>query len=97
MKQELTMDIQAEAIRNMTKNLSVLRTMLNLTQAELASIIGIGRQTLVAVENNKRAMSWSVFLSLLFVFSQNKETQVLLEVFNIYTSELKKIYSETAL
>ena len=54
MKQELTMDIQAEAIRNMTKNLSVLRTMLNLTQAELASIIGIGRQTLVAVENNKR-------------------------------------------
>lgn len=97
MKQELTMDIQAEAIRNMTKNLSVLRTMLNLTQAELASIIGIGRQTLVAVENNKRAMSWGVFLSLLFVFSQNKETQVLLEVFNIYTSELKKIYSETAL
>ena len=97
MKPELTKDIQAEAIRNMTKNLSVLRTMLNLTQAELASIIGIGRQTLVAVENNKRAMSWGVFLSLLFVFSQNKETQVLLEVFNIYTSELKKIYSETAL
>jgi len=33
-------------------------------------------------------------LSLLFVFSQNKETSGLLEIFGIYSKELKEIYSD---
>lgn len=86
--------IKDEAVENMIKNLVVLRTMLHLSQAELATLIGVGRQTLVAIETRKRKMTWSVFLSLMFVFSQNKETRELLELFGIYSEKLKHIYSD---
>lgn len=82
------------SIENMTKNMVTLRTMLHLSQADLAALIGVGRQTLVAIETHKRKMTWSTFLSLLFVFSQNKETCSLLEIFGIYTPEMKEIYSD---
>lgn len=82
------------SIENMTKNMVALRTMLHLSQAELADLIGVGRQTLVAIETRKRKMTWGTFLSLLFVFSQNKETNSLLEIFGIYTPKMKGIYSD---
>ena len=94
MPYKLDEKIKEMSIENMTKNMVALRTMLHLSQAELATLIGVGRQTLVAIETRKRKMTWSVFLSLLFVFSQNKETYSLLEIFGIYTSEMKKIYSD---
>ena len=85
--------IKLKAIENLTSNLVVLRMMLHLSQSDLAELIGMGRQTLVAIENRKRRMTWSVFLSLVFVFYQNKETRRLLEIFDIYTDELKAIYN----
>lgn len=88
-------NIKEAAVENMTKNMVTLRTMLHLSQAELATLIGVGRQTLVAIENRKRKMTWSTFLSLLFVFYQNKETNYLLEIFEIYPQNLKKIYTES--
>lgn len=94
MSYQLDEKIKEMSIENMTKNMVALRTMLHLSQAELATLIGVGRQTLVAIETRKRKMTWSTFLSLLFVFSQNKETYSLLEIFGIYTPEMKKIYSD---
>lgn len=91
---QLDDEIKRVAIENMVKNLAVLRTMLNLSQAELASLIGLGRQTFVAIENRKRNMTWSVFLSLMFVFSQHPQTRALLELFEIYTPDLKKLYCD---
>lgn len=89
---QLDDELKRGAIENMVKNLAVLRTMLNLSQAELACLIGLGRQTFVAIENRKRNMTWSVFLSLMFVFSQHPQTRTLLELFEIYTPEMKKLY-----
>ena len=85
--------IKLRAIENLTKNLVVLRMMLHLSQSDLAELIGVGRQTLLAIENRKRRMTWSVFLSLVFVFYQNKETKRLLEIFDIYNDEIKTIYN----
>lgn len=84
--------IREQSIEAMTNNMVVLRTMLNLSQAELANLIGVGRQTLAAVENRKRKMTWSVFLSLMFVFSQNKQTNTLLTHLGVYSDILKSIY-----
>ncbi len=84
-------------VENMVNNLLVLRTMLHLTQAEMAALLGLGRQTYVAIENKKRKMTWATFLSLMFVFSQNAETCKLLEIFGIYTPEMKKVYSDIKL
>lgn len=94
MSSKLDEKIKEMSIENMTKNMVTLRTMLHLSQAELATLIGVGRQTLVAIETRKRKMTWNTFLSLLFVFSQNKETDSLLEIFGIYTPEMKEIYSD---
>lgn len=83
---------QETAIKKMTQSLPALRTMLQLSQAQLAELIGVGRQTLVAFETGKRTMTWNTFLSLLFVFSQREETKELLSVLGIYTNELKSVY-----
>lgn len=85
--------IKKECIENMTNNLCALRTMLHLSQADLATLIGVARSTIVYIENKQRKMTWSTFLSLLFVFSQNKETKELLKFFEIYPDKMQKIYS----
>lgn len=84
--------IKQNAIEKLTSNLVVLRTAMHLSQSDLADLLGLSRQSLVAIENRKRRMTWSVFLSLLFVFMQNKETRMLIELFDIYSDELQEIY-----
>lgn len=59
-----------KVIENLTLNLPTLRTKANLTQAKLSEMIGISRQTLVAIETEKRKMSWNTFLSCLLVFQK---------------------------
>lgn len=84
-------DVQKKLMDNMVANLVVLRTKLQLKQVELASIIGISRQTLLAIENKQRPLSWSTFLTLFIVFSSNEETKVLLDAMGIDTNEVYKI------
>ena len=72
----------------MAHNLSVLRMKLNLSQENLAEIIGVTRQTISAIENEQRAMTWPVFMALVLVFLKNKETKRLMVLFGIYTKEL---------
>ncbi len=77
-------------IENMTDNLPTLRKKLNLSQEDLGSMIGVSRSTVAAIENKKREMSWNTFLSLVLVFTKNKDTDVLLNVLSIYTDELNE-------
>lgn len=74
-------------IGNMADNMSVLRAKLNMTQEQLATLIGVSRQTIIAIETKKRNMTWNTFLSLVFVFSKNHATAELMRLFNIYTDE----------
>lgn len=73
---------------NMTVNLPTLRAKANLTQAKLAEMIGVSRQTIVAIESQKRKMTWNTFLSCLLVFQNNEETNQLLKLYEISTSDL---------
>ena len=81
-------------IDRMAENLVVLRAKLGLTQADLAEIAGLSRQTVLALEKKQRAMTWNTFLSLLFIFYLNKETCALLSVLDILTDELKEYITE---
>lgn len=72
----------------MSENLSVLRAKINLSQEELADVLGVTRQTISAVENEQRNMSWPIFLSLILIFLKNKETKRLIVLLGIYTKEL---------
>lgn len=84
-------DMQGYLVNNMVDNLAVLRMKLQLKQVELADMVGISRQTLLAIEKKQRPLSWSIFLSLLFVFFINEETRSLLGVMGIYTDEFDSV------
>ena len=79
---------RATLIRNMIDNLPTLRKRMDISQAEFAALIGVSRSTLAAIENQKRPMTWNMFLALLLIFTKNKETDKLLNAMEIYTDEL---------
>lgn len=75
-------------IRNMVDNLPTLRKRLGMSQGDLAAMVGVGRSSLAAIERKKRQMTWNTFLSLILVFTKNKDTDKLLNVMEIYTDDL---------
>lgn len=81
----------------MADNLPVLRAKLGLSQERTAGIIGITRQTISSIENKSREMSWPTFLSLLFLFSKNSDTQMLMKAIGIYDNNLEAYFTFTDL
>lgn len=73
-------------LQAMCKNLITLRAAVGMTQEELARHAGISRQTIVAAERENR-LSWSTYLTLVFIFSQCYETKSLMEFLGIYPQE----------
>ena len=61
-------DYKDSYIEILTENLLPLRTKADITQEELASMIGISRQTYYAIETQRRQMSWNTYLSLMLFF-----------------------------
>lgn len=81
--------------RRMAENLPVLRARLGLTQAGLAEMVGVTRQTISLVESGTRELPWSSFISLLYIFKQNEQTLPLLEVLQISTPEVESLFQVT--
>ncbi len=69
---------QDKLIRSLTENLLLLRAKLDISQEEIAKLIGISRQTYSSIENEKRPMSWQTYLSLILFFDVNETTHSLL-------------------
>lgn len=72
----------------MSENLQILRMKADLSQEDLANLLGVTRQTISAIETGQRTMSWTVFLALFLLFLNNKETKQLLIALGIYTKEI---------
>jgi len=70
------------------ENLVSLRAKANITQAEIANLVGISRQTYYAIETGQRTMSWNTYLSLLLFFDTNNFTRSMLRDLNVYPKEL---------
>lgn len=80
-------------LKNMTGNLQMLRAKLGLTQEEICKLVGVSRQTIVQAEKNSK-LSWGNYLSLVFLFTKNKETKELMDFLDIYPKEFDGLFSD---
>ena len=79
----MNMDDKNNLITLMTEALPVLRASLNITQEQLAEEVGMTRQTVTRIENNKTKMTWLMFTALYLFFLSKEKSNELLKVYNI--------------
>lgn len=75
-------------IAMLTPNLTILRTKAEISQEELANLIGVSRQTYSAIERKIRKMAWSTYLSLVLFYDHNQKTHKLVRQLSIFPQEL---------
>ena len=77
-----------EFIATLTPNLPALRTQAEISQEELANLLGISRQTYSAIERKVRKMAWSTYLSLVLFFDHNQKTHKMLRMLSLFPTAL---------
>lgn len=88
----LALDVKKElCILQLTDDLPVLRARLKLSQEEVASRIGISRQTYNSIESKRRPMTWSTCVSLMMLFGRNEQSRKLMASSNICGELLNEI------
>ena len=75
-------------IATLTPHLAVLRTQADVSQEEIANLIGISRQTYSAIERKVRKMSWNTYLSLVLFYDHNQKTHQLMRHLSLFPTEL---------
>lgn len=75
-------------IATLTPNLAILRTQADVSQEELANLIGVSRQTYSSIERKMRRMSWSTYLSLVLFYDHNLKTHKLMRSLSLFPTEL---------
>lgn len=94
---ELSQSQKNEYIEKLTTKLAALRAHADISQEDLANIIGTSRQTYYAIESRKRAMSWNTYLSLIFFYDAVEETSQMIRDIGAYPSQLVKQFNDTTL
>ena len=85
----LTNEAKSILIDKLTDNLPTLRAKMNISQSKLADTIGIGRQTLIAIENRKGRMRWDTFLALILVFSKDQDVSGLIKLLGLHLQDIE--------
>lgn len=81
-------------IATLTPHLAILRTQAEVSQEELANLIGVSRQTYSAIERKIRKMSWNTYLSLVLFYDHNQKTHQLLRHLSLFPTELVIRFNE---
>lgn len=89
--------IKEELMSMLRNELPVLRARLGISQAKLAEMIGISRQTYNVIENGKREMTWPIFLSLVAFFRNNEQTAQMLKQTEEFDEKMKKVLSSESI
>jgi DNA-binding XRE family transcriptional regulator len=89
----ISVEEKRELCKLMASNLSVLREKAKIKQDELADRLGISRQTISAIENDKREMQWSTFSVLLMFFANDDETRRIMVAMEIINEAVEKIFN----
>lgn len=81
-----------ELITRLTKELPALRGATQATQDELASVIGVSRQTYSAIEMQRRTMTWGTYMSLILFFDYNPNTHYMLRQLDVFPYRLDECW-----
>ena len=81
-------------IKALTPELALLRTKAQVSQEEIANIIGVSRQTYGSIERKARKMSWNTYLSLILFYDYNKKTHKMIRNISAFPHELIKRFNE---
>ena len=90
----LTEEEMENLITELTKELPMLRTKADLSQEEVAILIGVSRQTYGAIERKTRKMSWNTYLSLILFYDYNRKTHNTLRTIDAFPHEIIKRFNE---
>ena len=92
------MQIDKESLmKTLAIELPALRAKLGSSQAELAELIGVSRQTYSMIETQKKEMGWSIYMSLILVFSSNPKTSALLDFCGAYPDPMRRVLQQDSL
>lgn len=94
---ELSQSQKNEYIEKLATKLAALRAHADISQEDLANIIGTSRQTYYAIESKKRTMSWNTYLSLIFFYDAVEETSQMIRDIGAYPSQLVEQFNDTTL
>lgn len=81
-------------MEKLTPELPLLRTKAEISQEEIANIIGTSRQTYGAIERRARKMSWNTYLSLVWFYDYNRKTHKMIRNMDAFPHELIKKFND---
>ena len=88
-KWSLTDKEKERFITTLTPHLAILRTKAEISQEEIANLIGVSRQTYSSIERKIRKMSWSTYLSLVLFYDHNQKTHQLMRQLSLFSTPEK--------
>lgn len=80
----LTDEQRKELMTAMAYNLALLRARAEVSQSDLAAMLGISRQTYCSMESGSKPITWGTYLSLVLYFDYNSKTHRLLRDLRIF-------------
>lgn len=83
-------------IDELTPELQLLRTKADISQEEIANIIGTSRQTYGAIERKSRRMTWNTYLSLIMFYSFNNATHDMIKKMKAFPHDILKRFNGNA-
>lgn len=89
----LTSNEKEKYISALTPELVVLRTKAEISQDELAELIGTSRQTYGAIERKVRRMSWSTYLALILFYDYNLKTHRMIREIGAFPYDIVKHFN----
>lgn len=83
-----------QLISKLSTNLPTIRSKIKISQSSLAEAVGIGRQTLISIENGSNKMRWDTFLALMLILSKDPDAASLMDLLELKIDDICFIIGE---
>lgn len=81
-------------INALTDELPALRAKAEISQEEIANLVGVSRQTYGSIERKARKMSWNTYLSFILFYDYNKNTHDFIRHLSAFPHSLIKRFNK---